>query len=908
MSLTLALNNALTSLKVNQRTMAVISNNIANANTEGYSRQVVDLASVEIDGTGAGVRIEDIVRKVDEYLLATTYRQTSSVGKADVINDFMERSQILLGDPGNQTGIDAQIETFFNNLQSMAETPERTSTRASVVESAVNLAREVSSLADGIQTLRFRADTEIAEGVDDINNQLKKMAHLNEAIAHADAFGTSKATLFDQRDLALKKISEMMDVRTYQQENGVAHLYVGNGIPLLDESLYQISYDRINSVSTLLEDAEINPMMIYQVDSKTGVRTATRPLTLVGGGQSSEIIANFTNGRLAGLLELRDQTFTGMLEQVDMLASELRDQFNTVHNQGSGYPAASELTGTREIGVSERMAWSGAVQIAVLDIHGNPAPSAYADEDSDFRPLTLNLDTLYNGVTTGEPTTQVIINEINNHFGSPQPKLELGNFNQIQLALTSESMPTTTGFMSFDFDIENISGQYGDFWVSDVQILDDTATNITSVTDTMPAITLNTGNTFTTAAGSNLVTVATLGAHGLQIGDRVKLADPAVAVGGIAGASFDDYFVVQSVSSTGFVIQLPANATTTGTTSVAAQTAIPPYGTIDAGTKERVFANGSITANLGANTASSYYDVQVTMAVRQEDGTVANSVVNYRVLSPRPNTLNDRVSAQAVISGAAVIESSAASQGYLRAILVDAEGNELPTRDGEYGDQSGYLKLISLRPDEYNIAISELDSKQLGLPSDTPPRDGSNRGFSHFFELNNFFKSNQPIDTGDTVRNSALHMAVESRLREHPNWLSTGNLERSNQPADTTLDPLYTYERFSGDNSIAQQLAKLGVNAHDFGAAGGLSASTLTFNGYAGEMLGYMAALTTSASATLSDHSTLLKGYQERATAISGVNLDEELANTLIYQNAYSASAKMVSTTDELFKTLLGAF
>ena len=68
MSLTLALNNALSGLRVNQQSLAVLAQNIANANTEGYTRKVVDQSSVVIDGVGSGVRVDDISRKVDQFL------------------------------------------------------------------------------------------------------------------------------------------------------------------------------------------------------------------------------------------------------------------------------------------------------------------------------------------------------------------------------------------------------------------------------------------------------------------------------------------------------------------------------------------------------------------------------------------------------------------------------------------------------------------------------------------------------------------------------------------------------------------------------------------------------------------------------------------------------------------------
>jgi flagellar hook-associated protein FlgK len=905
MSLTLALNNALTGLNVNQRTMAVISNNIANANTEGYSRQVVDLASVTYDGTGQGVRVKDVVRKIDEYLENAITRQTAVVGYSDITNEFMERSQILLGDPSNQSSIDAQIETFFNNLQAMAETPERTSTRAAVVEAGVNLSREMSNLAYNFEQLRFQADTEISQGIDVINAALKKIYTINEAISNADAFGTSKAALFDQQDMALNDLAEYVDIRTYRRENGAVHVYVGQGIPLVDDVVYALEYKKIGALDVLTDEGQINPINLWQLTAG-GARTGS-PIELVSAGVNGEDISRlFTSGKLGGLLDIRDTVFPNMLEQLDMLASTLRDTVNALHNQGTGYPSASELTGTRAVSGGDRSAWTGSVRIAILDKTGQPAPSVYADEESAFRPLTLDLDTLFNGVTTGEPDVQMIIDEINNHFGIPQNRFALGNFNQIQLALSSDRTPGNTNSIVMDFDIENISGQDGDFWVNNVQILDDMGADITSTTNTLPSVALDAVNTFTTTLNSNLVEIRTAANHTLRVGDRIYLNDPGVPVNGILGSAFNDYFEIEDITNNSFFIRLPTPATAAGVVGVAAQSAFPPYTTVVAGDKDRTRDSGTITASLAGNTGSSYYDVRVTMAVRDEDGNLSSSIVTYRLEAPEINTRNDRISARAITSGGGSLVIPETTQGYLRAMLVDENGDELPKVNGEYGDQEGYLRIVSLNS-LYTVAIDELDSKQIGLPNDVPPQDGTNRAFSHYFELNNFFRSNEPTQTGDKLKNSALNMEVESRLQRNPTLISTGKLVLSRQPVDPEADPFYTYERYSGDNDLAQAFAKLGISAFTFTAAGGLPDATLSFNGYASEMLGYMTTTAVSAAARLSNDETLMKGYQERADAISGVNLDEELANTIIYQNAYTASAKVITVTNELFDALLQA-
>ena len=242
----------------------------------------------------------------------------------------------------------------------------------------------------------------------------------------------------------------------------------------------------------------------------------------------------------------------------------------------------------------------------------------------------------------------------------------------------------------------------------------------------------------------------------------------------------------------------------------------------------------------------------------------------------------------------------------MRAILVDASGAELPQNNGKYYDQAGYVKLITERED-YTIAIDSMDSKQLGITSTTPRTLGTNRGFSHYFEVNNFFKSNVPTTTGDTAKGSALKLAVEDRFIDNANLISLGNLEQTNQPANPTADPIYTYERKAGGNTTIQALAKLDVSIHAFAAAGGLDSSRQTFNGYAGELLAFTASTASTAEADSKSHNILLEGFTQRLDAYKGVNVDEELANTVIYQNAYNASARIISVAGEMFDALFAA-
>lgn len=907
MSLTVALNNALTGLNVNQRALAILSQNIANANTEGYSRQIVEQSAVYLDNQGAGVRIADIVRKVDSYLLKSSQRQTGEVGYNDAINEFMDRLQVRLGEPGAENSIDEYTSNFFDAIQSLAETPERVSFRESAVDAAESLARELSTLAGDLHGLRSQADQDILASVRIINQELRNLDNLNHSIANAVALGQPTAGLLDEQDMALKTLSEMMNIQTTSQPNGEIHVYAGNGSSILDENLYQLTYRAAGNLSTFTDGGVMSPLQIQAYNDR-GQKVGT-PVDMISGGQSEDVTTILKAGKLKALKDIRDSTIPDIIEQLDQFASVLRDEMNAIHNNGSAYPGPNSLTGTRLISSNDRSDWSGNVMIGVLDGEGNPITSFYSDEAyTGVRPLDLDLSFLDSGYGKGQPTVQTIIDEINNHFYPPPVKAQVNNFNNIQLVSNTNTLPQSPVPMlfSFDFDIDNISAEAGDFYVAGVTVLDSTGTDITNVSTTRPVVNLDSANTYNTTLGSNQVVVNAAG-HTFNVGDIVYMSDPGIAIGGISNASLTGYFEITAATNGTFTIEVNTNATAAASTGVLNMTATPPWDTIEAGEKSRVRDAGTITADLSANVGSPYYDITVNVGVRAEGdnaGEVTSTQITYRIYNNNTNLLNDRYNNTAMTgSGERVVGQT--STAYARAIMVDENGVELPKSQGIYTGADGYLKIVAGETG-HTIAINELNSKQEGLINYvTQPEQGTKRQFSHYFELNNLFQSNEPSTTGDTVKGSAYNFAIEDRFLENANLISLGKLVQSNQSADPDDPPQYTYERYSGDNSTIQALAKLGINTFTFASAGGLDDTTITFDGYVGEILGYQSSKSVQAEAKLTDSQILLEGFDERLENMKGVNIDEEMANTIIYQNAYQASARIITVTSELFDALL---
>jgi flagellar hook-associated protein 1 len=900
MSLSLALSNSLSGLNINRQSLAVLSQNIANANTQGYSRKIIEQESLYLDGNGAGVSIKDVTRKVDDYLIRSIREQTSEVGFGDTVNDYSDRIQILLGKPGNKDSVDSNIGSFFNAVQSLAQTPESSSLRVNAINLGKTLAGRINDLSAGLNDLRFQADQDIRLMADSINADLAEIDKLNKTISSESSLGKSVVELEDKRDALIKDLASYIDIQIYKKNTGEINISTVSGVSLLDDSLYKLSYNAAGAVESFVNNASLSPLEVYRLDEDGN--PLGRPRELITAGTSETIVSYVSSGKLAGLLEMRDKQAPAIIKQLDNLAMVMRDQMNIIHNTGTGFPGASSLTSTHLMGADDYSQWSGSVRIAVLGSDGKPLPGRYSDE-AVTRPLELELSKLDTGVGEGQPSIQGIIDEINRTYGVPQAKVELGNLNNISLISNSTDLPGTGQTFNFDFKMENISATNAKVYVTGMQVLDSGGSALTTPTSTIPTQTL--AGTYTTTAGSKTLTINTSGTQTLRDGDRVYLTPPAGAIDGIPTTDFDQFFIVSNVQSGSFDVTVATAASTGGGFTVAGQTAITQYAEVEAGDVLRTKDNGTITADISGNITSPYYTIKVNVAVDDGSGNLALSTVSYRVNNNDSNLLNARYAAiDATGAGKMVYPTSL--QPLVVASLVDENGVELSKTNGVYTTtQKGYLKIAGGDSNSY-VAIDSLDSVEQGRPNDTPRTAATNRSFSHYFGLNNFF-----IDDGDArtimTTGSAAALKVESRLTTNPNLISLGKLTASPLSNDPNVPPSYTYERNIGDNSVIQAIAKLGIQGIEFAAAGGLGQTKIPLGSYAGQIIG-AAATNAKASQTQKENAqTLLDGYNQRSDSISGVNLDEELANTIIYQNSYTASARIITVVSTLFETLIQA-
>lgn len=360
-SLRLALNSATSSLSVTQAKMAVTASNIANADTEGYSKKVATTSSVTVSGWGSGVTVTGVSSTADANLLRQLNVAEGALGEAQSVSEYRQAISDLMGSlesDGTGTSLASQITTLTSALSSLAETPESTTLGNQVLAAVDDLASSLRDLSSEVQSLRKSADSDIADAVDTINTQLQTIDDLNDQIVRLQSLGEPTGDLEDQRMEALSQISALMDVSYFVSSNGEMKIYTTGGTTLLDGTVRTLEFD---------ESGSVNSDTTYP-DTLSGIT--------VGG---KDITSDISSGALDGLFAVRDTELTAVQDELDSLASTLITTVNSITNQGSAVPAPTTLTGTESFSGTDSFSATGTWRIAVTDSSG--ALVSYTDLD-----------------------------------------------------------------------------------------------------------------------------------------------------------------------------------------------------------------------------------------------------------------------------------------------------------------------------------------------------------------------------------------------------------------------------------------------------------------------------------------------------------------------------------------------
>jgi flagellar hook-associated protein 1 len=350
--LTQALRIANSGLLAGQQSLDVVARNIANVNTPGYSRKVINLEQQTLAGNGAGVKFGALSRRIDNDLMGLLRRETGSMNQREVQKDTLERLQQLFGTPESNTSLSHMISELQASIEALAATPQDVIGQQTMVRWGNEVANLLRRSSQEIQSLRREADNRIGTATVEINTLLKSVSDLNVEIVRSKSLGSGAADLEDQRDKSLDRLSELMDVYFSGRPNGEVVVFTAGGRSLVDSSAVTLSH--INAVAT---GAAVTQAEGYFDGIYAGARIP-----------HNDITKDIRTGQLKGLIELRDTTLPAMQSTLDELAARLRDTVNAIHNRGTAYPGLTSFSGSRvfDAPTVETIAFSGTDDTALV--------------------------------------------------------------------------------------------------------------------------------------------------------------------------------------------------------------------------------------------------------------------------------------------------------------------------------------------------------------------------------------------------------------------------------------------------------------------------------------------------------------------------------------------------------------
>lgn len=290
-------------------------NNIANANTPGYTRQITVLTpqvGTMLGGSyvGQGVAVDDIRRVYNDFVSQAAHQAQAQSSQADA--RYMQLVQVanLFADP--DSGVGAAVDQFFRAVQDLTQRPADPAARQALLSSANLMTTRFRDVGDTLQSYRNGTDQQIRLQVDAVNRALREIAELNDRIALAQGSGSQPNDLLDRRDLAIRTLNESIRVTTVRQDDGSLNVFLGSGQPLVvGNRAYQMATD-------------VDPIDPQNI--RIGVRDGATfvPVDAVGAG----------GGRIAGLLQFRNEDLPRIENELGRLATVLAAQFNAQHRLG----------------------------------------------------------------------------------------------------------------------------------------------------------------------------------------------------------------------------------------------------------------------------------------------------------------------------------------------------------------------------------------------------------------------------------------------------------------------------------------------------------------------------------------------------------------------------------------------
>lgn len=939
MSLTLGLNTALSGLLTSQRGLDVISQNVVNVNTKGYTRKVMNPESRVVAGYGAGVQEGGVTRMVNEGLLKDIRKQQSNTGDLEVQRSYYPRIDDLFGEVADNSSIAHKLSSLSTVFETLASAVNKPSVQWSTVQSAQDVADTLDSMTSTLQSLRTEADRDIESTVNQINSLLTNIHDLNQKIVKHSAISSGTTDLEDKRDLALSELSKLTDIQYYYRTDGSLTIFSNSGQMLLDNQPQLLSYSSSSVTDTWM----------------TAAGGQYGKISVAGG--SIDFGPEVTGGKLRALLDMRDKTLPDLQGNLDEVAQQMQKALNQAHNRGTSLPnVAYRYEGTRTFAKQGDVVPNAADTTATLYKNGaSVSPTSLAFSANATNPWQTNLtavaagtfnattfavgqvfsidnaeDARNNGsyrVVGYTDATHITVEKVN-----PTQTIQLGGSDDVVIATFDKSgnqlqQTTLNQIMQLDFTVApnaptpaytaatagtgrsltdfqgksdhdnwsiNEVSSHVEAWLRK-QGYENASVNLNSE----GKMVIDTGDTSVSLAfrdqGSS--------AEGAAAADAtIKFDVNGDGTGDETVKGFSNFFGLNDfyVNDAAGPFQdskiIPSSYTLTSNRDLSLYDTTGKIGnsiSIPKGADLNQIAaaiNAQTRTTESAALSTNRFTLTTAATVTVSDGSGALFSVPLTAASHSLEELAGKLTQGTVT--ASVVQDGANS----RLRLVDSRGNELKVAisGGDIAGSSLNLEqTLDITPTQRIQAtvVPEGSGYRLRLRQTTG--DTLYTASSQDANGNNLLSD---LGLERAATGSAGNIKVRTDLMSAPEKTTRGEVKWN---ADTKK-----YYISEGDNTGALAMAKAMSTKVDINSAGGIYAGKYTFAEYAAATIGVVSQNASTSKSAMEYQTTLNASLDFQNASFSGVNLDEEISAMMDYQQAYSAAAKVITTLQDMLETL----
>lgn len=816
-----ALNTAISGLRAAQSQLNAISNNVSNATTPGYSRQIVPQSTQLLRETGqtVGVLTERTIRVVDLNLQRDLWTQVSASSFQDVQVSYLQQVQNFHGPPDREFSIASRLGDLRDSFVALSDIPDDTQALELTLNQAQITADKFNDYADLLTTLRNDSQSDLQSSVTRVNGLLQEIVNINIQIRSSDAFNNSVAGLQDQRDISINALAEELDISFFERSDGVLVVQTSDGLELAGDVAHRLEF----------QGTPIGALQFYP-DSASGVVLINETN---GDITRTDITGRDPGGRIGGLIELRDDTLPSYQAGLDELAFQTATRF-----QLQGLTLFTDQNGRVPTGTPP--------DPTTLP---TPTPVDYVDFS---RNIQVNKD---------------IENDLN--------LLRTGTFQQ------DADVPTGDN---------SLIRRIVEFGFGDVNFQEAVGT----VDLTLPGGAADLQESLGLFSINQIVTGVDLSSF-----SEISDGDPATSTD-ILSALSENFLDFPNEDSFQITVEDPRGAGF-GPTTIE----------IDLSDTQAAFPIDGVTVNNALDQIISQVNAQGALAgIPPEQLTATRNVNGQLILNSRSSITIDATNLPNALT-AENLNVLGIQEGTFAPVdpnFTVQVGNDAPvTITIEPGDT-----VVELQQKlEYNVATETgVPGLQVTIGAGgelilRPSVDDSNRAP---LETNPVFGGDITITGGPFSTNGAVNPALATTSQPvgivaaiFGNFTDNGTTVTESR---VTNNVAYQFEVTAGSNQFTNiRNDFLGPNASI--QTGIFSSNNLI--DFAQKLVEETSSDFGQAQSAFENEDTLRGILQRQFSDESGVNIDEELSNLIVVQTAYAASARVITTADEMFQELINA-